>query len=467
MQDHRIEAARRAEKIPAALIVRPNRAGEPVWSATWRDSGKRRMNRTVGKAWLMARPPLKNPFIEGSAGREKKDEPQAQESWRINWERRPGRPKDGALDGRRAQAVARDLVLAREVEIDTENEAQAGGPKTFGEVADAWLAEKAAEVQDGHLKPSTLKDYRSMLRRPDEPLKRRGRGRTAHLMRAFEKRPIREISSADIDAFEKKLRTAGLSPQTRLKYEVVAGMIFAFAEAQGWIADNPVKAKGRQKKKGRKREKLPEVYSIETVEKIASKVEDAMLGEVIRLAAMTGLRQGELLALRWRDIDWTGRKVTVRGRYVPGEELEDVPKGGRVRTVPMSDQAGAVLDRLSRRDEHTRKGDLVVTDRGKHIDPSTLRRAYMKARDAVIAQAAKEGEIVPKVVFHGLRHVFGSRCAMSGVPLFVLQHWLGHADAATTAIYAHWQPADDDADKLTIAFRDGTPAEAGALAEVA
>jgi integrase len=304
-----------------------------------------------------------------------------------------------------------------------------------------------------------------MLRRPDEPLKARGRGpkdgRTAWLMRAYEQRLIRDITPADIDALEATLRKAKLSAQTRLKYTVVASMIFAFAESQGWSGENPVKAKGRQKREGRKTEKLPEVYSLDVVEKIAGKVEDSTLADAIRLAAVTGLRQGELLALRWRDVDFIGRKITVRTRYVAGEEEEGLtPKGGKVRTVPMSDQAGAVLDRLSQRDSHTRKADLVITDGGEHVDPSTLRRAYMRARDLVIAEPQKEGEILPSISFHSLRHTFGTTCAMQGVPMFKLQHWMGHANLATTQRYSHWSPQTDDAALLTSAFAKGTAADA-------
>ena len=155
MQDERTEAERRARTIPASLIVRPNRAGEPVWSAVWRDSGKRSMNRTVGKAWLMARPPLRNPFIEGSEGRERKNEPQAQEAWRRSWEKRPGRPKDGTLDERKAIAAARDLVVEREAELLRQDREQEGAPATFGQLADLWLEERRAEVEDQGLKRST------------------------------------------------------------------------------------------------------------------------------------------------------------------------------------------------------------------------------------------------------------------------------------------------------------------------
>lgn len=461
MQAQSTDIKKRADRISVALTVKPNTGGQPIWWAVWRDSDRRRMMRTIGSAHLRERPARRNPFKPEAGGRDTKHESVTAARWRIDWERKPGRAPERAYDERAALARGRELVQAREVEIEQEKEAEQGGPKLFGDAADAWLVTKAEEVQDGTLKPSSLKDYRSMLRRPDEPLQRRGRGRTAHVMRAFEKRPIRDITSADIDRFEATLRKAKLAPRTRVKYIVTLSMIFALAEREGWIAENVVQAKGRQKRKGRKKEKLPEIYGLDVVERIAAAVEDTMHGNIVRVAAMTGLRQGELLGLRWRDLDFIGRRLTVRTRYMPGEADGETPKGGKARTVPLGDQAARVLDAESRRDRFTKKGDLIFpNEKGDNTDPSTVRRSYMKARDKVIKAAAKEGDVMPSITFHGLRHTFGSRCAAAGVPLLTIKAWLGHADLQTTSLYMHWQPQSDDADRLSRAFSDGTAAEA-------
>jgi integrase len=277
-------------------------------------------------------------------------------------------------------------------------------------------------------------------------------------MRHLGDKPVAAITMDDVDAFERALRNAGLSPRTRRKYGVLVSMILDYAVATGQIPLSPLAARGRAKRR-RKREAAVEVYALEVVESIARAATEPIMGEAIRLAALTGLRQGELLALRWRDVDWTGVKLAVRERYAPmaGETGLDVPKGGRSRTVPLSDQAAVVLDRLSRREAHTRKGDLVLTLDGQHIDPSTLRKAYKVARDAVLAQALEEGDELRALTFHHLRHVFGSRCAAAGVPLATLQAWMGHADISTTMVYVHFQPQAEDAARLTAAF--GGPVE--------
>jgi integrase len=80
-------------------------------------------------------------------------------------------------------------------------------------------------------------------------------------------------------------------------------------------------------------------------------VEDFRDGEAIRLAAYSGLRLGELLALRWRDVDRTGSALTISRSLSSG--VEGTTKTRHVRRVPMADQAAAALDRLSQRDDFT------------------------------------------------------------------------------------------------------------------
>jgi integrase len=59
---------------------------------------------------------------------------------------------------------------------------------------------------------------------------------------------------------------------------------------------------------------------------------------------------------------------------------------------------------------------------------------------------------VREIIFHELRHTFGTRMAAAGVPLRTIQHWMGHADAKTTQVYAHYQPSDHEADTVDQAF---------------
>ena len=169
---------------------------------------------------------------------------------------------------------------------------------------------------------------------------------------------------------------------------------------------------------------------------------------LFHVAAFTGLRQGELLALRWGDVDFADRIVHVQRNYVSGQE--ETPKSHRVRSVPLSDQALMALDGLSRREYFTGPGDLVFcSDVGGHLLDDVVRDAFYSA-----LEQAELGRLRTKdkpIVFHDLRHTFGT-LAIRKAPVTDVQHWMGHADLDTTMRYVHYVPQDDNAAKLTAAF---------------
>jgi len=79
-------------------------------------------------------------------------------------------------------------------------------------------------------------------------------------------------------------------------------------------------------------------------------------GALFLTAAFTGLRMGELLALRWRDVDFAGATIRVRGSYAGGQLT--TPKSGKVRAVPMAPDVAAALAQLGRREFRVGDDDL-------------------------------------------------------------------------------------------------------------
>jgi integrase len=161
---------------------------------------------------------------------------------------------------------------------------------------------------------------------------------------------------------------------------------------------------------------------------------------------MTGLRRGELVALRWRDVDFAGEAIRVRANYSFGELV--TPKSGKVRTVPMVPELAHALARVGQRELFTGAQDPVfVSNAGGHLDASALRRRY--------AEAVKRAGLRP-LPFHSLRHFFGSM-AVNRATLPQVQAWMGHAHIQTTARYLHAKSQADDAALLASAFAPSLP----------
>jgi integrase len=168
------------------------------------------------------------------------------------------------------------------------------------------------------------------------------------------------------------------------------------------------------------------------------------------VAAFAGLRRGEVLALRWRDVDFANETLRVEQAVsTVGQEMKST-KSGRMRSVPMIPDVAAALDRLSRRDRFTGRDDLVfVGDTGEPLDGSALRRRYVAA--------AKRAGLRP-LRFHDLRHSFATVAVNATHSGRELQEWMGHADYRTTARYLHYKSRGDEAARLGAAFAAVSPA---------
>jgi integrase len=159
---------------------------------------------------------------------------------------------------------------------------------------------------------------------------------------------------------------------------------------------------------------------------------------------MTGLRQGELLALRWRDVDWMASRLRVRRNFVRGEF--GTPKSRRSsRSVPLADRVSVELDLLHRETHYGGDDDLVFghPHLGKPVDRSKLLKRF---------KSAARRAALRDVRFHDLRHTFGTRIAAAGVPMRALQEWMGHRDFKTTLIYADYAPSTQERELVERAF---------------
>jgi integrase len=224
--------------------------------------------------------------------------------------------------------------------------------------------------------------------------------------------------------------------RTRQKLLALLGQVLDQAVRAGWLATNPA----REVKPPRLAPRADiEVLSVEEVWQLVRAAASEPDAAIYLCAALTGLRRGELLALRWGDVDLAGSVIRVVGSYAAGEV--SAPKSGKGRSVPMAPEVAQALARLA---ENPADDDLVFPGiYGTFLDPDALYKRYRKALKAAGLRPLR---------FHDLRHTFGSRLAAAGVDLHRIQQWMGHADQATTQIYSRWAPAAPDAALIADAF---------------
>ncbi len=182
------------------------------------------------------------------------------------------------------------------------------------------------------------------------------------------------------------------------------------------------------------------------------------LGPVLRLvilaAASTGLRQSELLGLRWKDVDVRAQRVRVRNAWVrhehSGQGKSDL---STKRSVPLTDRLSLELKTWRLRTVFGDDDELVFAhpELGVPLDRTKVTRRF---------QAACVEAGVRKIRFHDLRHTFATTLAAAGVPLRTIQEYLGHADLKTTQIYAHYAPSEREVEAINDAF-GGSPRRAG------
>ncbi len=405
------------------------RATGPFWYGKWSRNGQP-VIRALGRAWAEA---------DGSGG----------------WRMRRGRAPKGVLT--EAQACQRMLELVREHDAEQTLLEQDAGERrrrgvTFRELAADYLG-WLEDVKDA--KPSTLRDHRLLLAEPGSAYRRGSGTSRGQVMAALGDQPAREITTRQVEELLRSIARTGVAPRTINKTRQLVCAIFNYGmkpSTYGLVSNPAVRADRRVEP-----ERGPVAfYSPGEVEQLASALasgahrdpsrpaltteelaararEDAQDAELVRVAAFAGLRRGELVALRWRDVDFIGRKLTVR-RALSGEAEVSSTKSRRTRQVPLPEQAAGALQRLSNRGEFTHSDDYVFANRlGRRIDPSALRRRFERARDAAGLEPLR---------FHDLRHTYGSLLVVGGIDLVSVKAAMGHSRITTTERYLHARPAD-------------------------
>lgn len=363
----------------------------PVWRAKYRLPDGRQVQRRIGPAWT---------------------------------ER--GRPRAGYYTKRTAEAWLRSVLASAE-------SGTLPGLRRTGVTVNAACDEFLHFLEHSRQrKPSTLRDYASIL--------------DNHVRPPFGETMVEDVTYDDVVAWASSLAGPNdfvLSNRTKLKIIVVFHGLMERVRRLHRLPGNPV---NDVEKPGLGSAKEIEVFSPEEVLALVRAAEDRQDAAIHLTAAFTGLRQGELVALRWRDVDFAGSYVRVAGSYTNGHLTS--PKSGKVRSVPMATDVAETLAALGQREHFTGPDDVVfVNTVGGHLDASKLVKRYR----AALGRAG-----LRPLRFHDLRHTFGTR-VIAKADIRRVQEWMGHADVQTTMQYLHYVPRAEDAALVGAAFASEAP----------
>lgn len=195
---------------------------------------------------------------------------------------------------------------------------------------------------------------------------------------------------------------------------------FNWAISKNYINENPCKGI----KKPKLPERLPHFFTEEQFEQLIDVVDDAELRDLFRFALLTGLRQGDLIALQWSQINFKDDSVILDNR-------NSLTKSRKVHSIPLNISA---LQILTERQLRKRDNYLVFTYKGNEIKQDFISKKFRKY--------VKKAKLDSKLTFHSLRHTFASWLIQKGASLYNVSKLMTHSDLRVTQIYSHLRSED-------------------------
>ncbi|MBQ8747924.1 MAG: site-specific integrase [Clostridia bacterium] len=333
---------------------------------------------------------------------------------------------------RTAHSQEEALALLHEMNYLNDTRPQSFADITLGE----WLDMCLDVYMRNALKQSTYNSYESYIR--------------VHLKPALGNLKLQQLSPRLLQEFYNyKSEFDGLAPKTIVNINLFLHKALSFAVGEGILALNPASAinlpRGQKPK--------IEILSRDEQARLIQGSYRHRYGVFVRLTLFTGLRVGELLGLRWEDIDFTGQMLSVRRtlnrlnkKKRPTEEgvntteivIQSPKSENAVRKIPllpavmedlMNWRATQRTDRISAGETYCDSGMIVTNSLGGYIEPRTFKDYYNQIRQL---------SGIRHVTFHALRHMFATRVMEQGMDSKTLSVLLGHYSVAFTMdTYTH------------------------------
>lgn len=312
------------------------------------------------------------------------------------------------------------------------------GRQTVGQFLTRWLEDSAKPT----VAPATYDSYRRMTER--------------HVMPALGKVALSKLTPQRIQQFQADLLARGLSPRTVAYCRAILRRALGQAVKWNELARNPVPLVDAPKQQRHDPAFLTKVEAARLMAGIAGD----RLEPLILLTLVTGLRRGEVLSIRWQDLDLDDGIVKVEGQYQRWDGAWrwlplKTQQSRRTLSIPPFVVASLRAHRVRQAEERLASGEwtdyglVFCTEAGTPIDGPNLTRQFQR-------RLTRAG--VRHIPFHGLRHSVATLLLARGLTLGQIQKILGHATIKLTAdLYAHHvrEIADQAAAEMESLFSAG------------
>lgn len=265
---------------------------------------------------------------------------------------------------------------------------------------------------------------------------------------------LKDLKAAHIQSYYNNLlKNKGKSADTIKFINKTVKAALSQAQKEQYILTNPCQFVTLPKQSKEKEEVM--IFSQDEQKFFIKSLDGHKLASLFKLAFGTGLRQGELIALRWDDIDFVTAELKVSHTlkrvskldYTEGNKTEIIEQAPKTkysaRTIPIPSTLIADLkahkkrqneEKLLAGDAYSNNGLVFCTEIGNPIDARNLVRSYKRALELADIQYRK---------FHSLRHTYATRLFENDVPLKTVQTLLGHSSIDITSnIYTHVLPEE-------------------------
>ena len=289
--------------------------------------------------------------------------------------------------------------LKHEIDLGGDPLADIEDARTAPTVGD--LVERFAEEHVSDLRPSSAASYRTLLK---------------YILSVGANVKVRDVRYEDVAALHRRITKAGNSYSAN-RCLAVASRMFSLAVRWGWRETNP--CKGVERNREHSRQRYLTADELIRLTRVLAEFPDRDMADIVRMLLLTGARKGEVVALKWADLDLSVGTWTKPASIV---------KQNRAHTVPLSAPACQLLSEIKQR----RTGsEYVFPGTGKHGHIRYVFNAWRR-----LCEAAG----IVNLRLHDLRHSFASELVSSGASLPLIGSLLGHRSAASTYRYSHLYP---------------------------